>query len=509
MDDNQTSLSYRLSDDILFIIFQLVESFPTNTLQPVETKAPFNISLVSKHWRQLALDMPLLWTRIDPINVHMIPTLIERSKGSPLIIEFVSQDWEYSIRLVTNYPTYVFARHAQLLNFPIRHLCRYLEKVLPYIDRWKSFKIESSSDANFENLCPLAPELQVACGCQHSCNDPIPLSVSLFQDHTPRLRVLDLCGACLPLSSPIYTGLEWLNLDPIGHESLSQLIRIIASCPLLKFLRITSYFSFVSETQQPPMPVDLPHLQCLLINHDEWSIIHILSSFLFPALLKLGLEFWVDIYDRGLTYMGSDVVERLPILTRIRSARVTINHDAYASSLTLTGRDDFWNKTDVDIFNIVYGTLEPVEEAEMVLPECGKKFPFPALEELYFEGFLSVIETQDPLLFVRTLLNFPTITCLALSMCPSSFLKALLIDSESLLHPCPLLERLVIFDPHRDLVRIVKSRLENPRHVTPLRHLTIMGFHLVDEETMSALRDLPFAVEVKDSDGMDHLRLGR
>lgn len=125
MGDNQTNPSYRLSDDIFFIIFKLVESSSTNTRQPVRRKAPFNLALVSKHWRQLALNTPNLWTRIDMVNFHMIPTLIERSKGSPLTVELVGND-----------PRKVPLRTSESGIQDIR-LDQYVEKTLPYIDRWE------------------------------------------------------------------------------------------------------------------------------------------------------------------------------------------------------------------------------------------------------------------------------------------------------------------------------------------------------------------------------------
>lgn len=492
MDDNQIDPSYRFSDDILFLIFKLVESSSMNSIQPVERKVPFNISLVSKRWRQLALDMPSLWTKIDLVNVHILPTLIERSKGSSLIIEFLLPQWhlrEYSLDWsVTDYP----------MSLPdafdrVKYLDQYVEKLLPYIDRWKRFKIEAKSGAvNLEGLFSPAPELQALC-LVSSYQGQIRLPVTLFQDHTPQLRVLNLSHVHIPLSSPIYTGLERLELDSITYENepLSHLVRNIASCPLLKYLRLMSYFAFLPEIKQPPVPVNLAHLRRLLIKLVGPDEIYFLSSFLFPALLKLGLVFSLDDRDCRLTSMDN-IVERLPILTRIRSVRVTIERDG--RHLTVTGRDGLWHETNIDIFDVLI--LDSVHLVEILLPAFGEQFPFPALEELYFRGFFH-IDNPDPLLFVRTLHNFPTITCLTLYACPSSFLKALFVDPESPSHPCPLLERLVIYYSHSDLIQIIKSRLENPRHVIPLRHLIIIGLHSVDENTLSALRGLSILVEVK------------
>lgn len=495
MDNNQINPPHRLSDDIFFIVFKLVESSATNTLQPLERKAPFNISLVSKHWRQLVLDLPSLWTKIDAVNVHMLPTLIERSKGSPLVIELLGQNWhlrEYSLDRPSNYPSSLL--HA--FEVQANHFNQYVGKLLPYVYRWKRFKIEARFDVNLEGLCSPAPELQALCLVSSSSTSRIRLPVSLFQDHTPRLRSVSLYRVHIPLSSPIYTGLERLVLhSDMRHGELPQLVQNIASCPLLKYLRLKVWSGRFYGTQKPPKSVNLPHLRRLFLNLNEPNIIYILSSFLFPALVELSMILDLDRDDPRLTPMDTNIVERLPILTRIRSVRVTI--DPRGHYFVVTGRDSLWHETDIEIFNLLYGTCKSIRLVELVLSAFGKEFPLPALEQLYFHGFSYAIENPDPLPFVRTLLNFPTVTCLILCESPPSFLEALFVDSESRSHPCPLLERLVIFDSHSDLIRIVKSRLENPRRVAPLRRLTI-GSHTVNARTLSALRELPLLVEVND-----------
>lgn len=502
--DNQTNPSYRLSDDTLFLIFKLVESSYANTLQPVKRKVPFNISLVSKRWRQLALDMPSLWTKIDPVNVRMLPTLIERSKGSPLVIEFLHPYWhmkEYCIDPdQPGYPGFLI----DTFNVQVERLDQYIEQLLPYIDRWKHFKVRIHSNVNLEGLCSPAPELRAF---YLSSSGKIRLPATLFQAHTPQLHAVNLSRAHIPLSSAIYTNLKQLQLDYSHHilredKPLSQLIRNIASCPLLEYLRLKAeLFIPLPETQKPQISIDLLHLRHLLLELEEPNVIHILSSFLFPALLQLNMVLHLSRADPRLTSMGTNIVERLPILTRVRSMRVTFNLDS--RRFTVTGRDGLWHEANTSIFNALYSIASflRVNLVESLLPAFGEQFPFPALEELYFQGFRYAVANKDPLLFVRTLLNFPTITCLTLKGCPSSFLEALFVDSKSPSHPCPLLERLAIFDPHPDLIRIVKSRLENPHYVAPLRYLTIIGSRSVDANTMLALQGLPIHVEVKD----DHL----
>lgn len=512
MDDNP-SYVHRLSDDIFFLIFKAVESSSTNTLQPLERKAPFNITLVSKHWRQLTLDMPALWTKIDAVNAHMLSILIDRSKKSPLVIEFLRQYWhvrEYSIDPnPVNYP--YPSSLADTFDIQVRHLDQHVEKLLPHIDRWGRFKIEVRSfsnsspfgrHVNLEGLCSPAPRLQAL--FLGSFGGHVRLPVSLFQDHTPQLRVLNLHHVPVPLSSPIYTGLERLELDfenTIHDGGLPQLARNIASCPLLEYLRLKS-LSAPRESEKPQMSVELPHLRCLLLGLAEPDTIYILSSFHFPALLKLRMV--IHLYELRLTSMSMDIAERLPITTRIRSVRFKINYGM--GWLTLTGRDRLWHESNTDIFNIQYRAALDPRTVGMVLPAITEKFPFPALEELSFWYFFHVDVPKDPLIFIQTIRNFPNITRLTLRYCPSSFLEALFVDPKSPSQLCPLLERLVIFDSHdlhRGLIRTIKSRIWNPRHVTPLRHLTVVRSSCVEEKTISTLRRLSIIVEVKDNDEDD------
>ncbi|KDQ08651.1 hypothetical protein BOTBODRAFT_118404, partial [Botryobasidium botryosum FD-172 SS1] len=56
---------YRLPNEVLALIFQFAESSPYNSLQPLESRVPLNISAVSRVWREIALDTPQIWTTID------------------------------------------------------------------------------------------------------------------------------------------------------------------------------------------------------------------------------------------------------------------------------------------------------------------------------------------------------------------------------------------------------------------------------------------------------------
>lgn len=53
--------------------------------------------------------------------------------------------------------------------------------------------------------------------------------------------------------------------------------------------------------------------------------------------------------DRRLTPMGANAVERLPILTRIRTIRVVLG-DNNAFNFTVTGRDGQWHETNDNAF---------------------------------------------------------------------------------------------------------------------------------------------------------------
>ncbi|KDQ12280.1 hypothetical protein BOTBODRAFT_96511, partial [Botryobasidium botryosum FD-172 SS1] len=55
---------YRLPNEVLSIIFELAESTASDLWQRSSTKNPINLSQVSRRWRDLALNLPTLWTTI-------------------------------------------------------------------------------------------------------------------------------------------------------------------------------------------------------------------------------------------------------------------------------------------------------------------------------------------------------------------------------------------------------------------------------------------------------------
>ncbi|KDQ10647.1 hypothetical protein BOTBODRAFT_487180 [Botryobasidium botryosum FD-172 SS1] len=68
---NQQTAIYRLPDEVLAIVFKFTVASEGNSLQPLTTKAPLNVSRVSRAWRAVALSTATLWTTIDVMNAPL------------------------------------------------------------------------------------------------------------------------------------------------------------------------------------------------------------------------------------------------------------------------------------------------------------------------------------------------------------------------------------------------------------------------------------------------------
>lgn len=91
---NLLRLINRFPNEVLAHIFQFVEGDCGNTLRPLNARAPLNLSRVSNLWREIALSISTLWTKIDVMNVPILPIrsmFIERSKNAPLHITILPE----------------------------------------------------------------------------------------------------------------------------------------------------------------------------------------------------------------------------------------------------------------------------------------------------------------------------------------------------------------------------------------------------------------------------------
>ncbi|KDQ13861.1 hypothetical protein BOTBODRAFT_175277 [Botryobasidium botryosum FD-172 SS1] len=199
----------------------MTERSATNCFHSLGTRAPLNLSRVSKLWQEIALNTPNLWVAIDVMNIGLAPTFLERSWGVALEIamesgsmydEGGSDDGEEPERATSE-------RRGVQRAYDSRRQdpCKFIMPLLPHIDRWWSLTLEvlPTGEPLEGFLLPLAPALTTFCALELG-GPPVLMTLhpDLFNQRLPNLSRLSLVGVVLPLglAPTALKGLRWLTL---------------------------------------------------------------------------------------------------------------------------------------------------------------------------------------------------------------------------------------------------------------------------------------------------------
>jgi hypothetical protein len=260
-----------LPDEILEVIFLI------NTSKLVEQGNSYNphsttlaTAQVCQRWRAVALDYPVIWSRIINYEQHSplwIETLLARS-GSALIDVGGDSAFEpVKLQHPRGKPVLqsIFQRTSSLKTVSL-HIRR-----APWESICHSFLGHPAPNLEFLNLITLCPFKFP------DCIYPNPL----FADDAPRLRRLHIERCLINFSSSVLsnlTGLSVRDVAPIpvmsasahSHQrgippSVAGWLRVLKNIPALRFLTLSSAISHFTE--HDPLPVvDLPHLALLTIS---------------------------------------------------------------------------------------------------------------------------------------------------------------------------------------------------------------------------------------------------
>ena len=263
------------------------------------------VSHVCRHWRNVAISAPFLWTRIDVTLEERPPyesvsTRLERSKGLPIDI-YVNCD----VKLPSD---------ADLgFLFPL---------LILHVHRWRTVKVsvwEYRHMAEFLNAVsdpsiPAASQL-TSLGLYYIERDEydsfgVSKHPTLFGDSTPLLARLVLWGVHVDWNQPWITSASNLTgLELVFHAedvrpSWAQFASILRGASALEKLSLRKsgpsgdpHEWFIKPTPGSPAdlnaPVRLPHLTDLtLAFHSQARAIGLLHKFCLPALKHLVLEFY-------------------------------------------------------------------------------------------------------------------------------------------------------------------------------------------------------------------------
>ena len=223
----------------------------------VDESFQVTVSHVCKHWREVALETPALWSDIDlETGRHAAPsrrrasTYLSRSKGYPLSISIDVNEWDaddesvYSGQSDYQSPT----ANTQLQDI--------MDLLLPHTSRWRKFKLVAESYLYFHTaltrLCDTPPASLLEYLELHHFEEeiePDPLFFPhpsyktpfvLFDNCAPKLQYVSLYGVHIDWHNTTFLkNLQCLELAYLSQDvrpSFDDFFTILRSSPGLRAL---------------------------------------------------------------------------------------------------------------------------------------------------------------------------------------------------------------------------------------------------------------------------------
>lgn len=273
------------------------------------------VSHVCKHWREVALETPALWSEIDlETGRHAIPshrrasTYLSRSKGYPLSISIVVEECEDDASIYSGQSDHrPPATNAQLQAI--------LDLLLLHISRWREFKLDAEDYLYFFTLLNRLAAAPPALLLEHLelnflGEDPEPEEPSFphpahktpfvpFDNCAPRLQHVSLYGVHIDWDTTTFLkNLHYLSLAFHSRDvrpSFDDFFTILRSSPELQTLDLCMSGPFGPPhewpTFLPPPPQDDhyhdPHIPALFASQP-----HALDEYMaLPKLHELKLSY--------------------------------------------------------------------------------------------------------------------------------------------------------------------------------------------------------------------------
>ena len=270
-----------------------------------------DVSYVCRHWRDVALNCPTLWTYIFLVSQRWTEELLARSKKAliKICILFGSSD-DASLWLNS------------------------VEKVMDHMDRIQELRLHLPATCAHDILSKLpsrAPHLQ---NLEISVRgNPNERSFVLFDGGTPALRTLELTDCPVPLPLFKLSALTTLNLHHSLGRSQQNLAEFLA---MLRCMQDLTYLYLNLNRALPGSPefissaafntlqkIHLPHLSRLLIAAPLSTVIALLSCVNIPLQTEVRLTCHSE---RGSS------VDRYALLSSLLVERFRMSEDQALSS---------------------------------------------------------------------------------------------------------------------------------------------------------------------------------
>ncbi|KDQ07287.1 hypothetical protein BOTBODRAFT_38905 [Botryobasidium botryosum FD-172 SS1] len=442
---NQYNATYRLPNEVLSLIFQFIERSSANPLCPLRKRAPHNIAAVSRLWREVALNTPSLWTRIDVMPPWLTRVFLRRSKEEPLRIEvdaneldepgswaspWLAQDADEESGEGSEEEGEDVGTHEDGSNeedvdndvasdyshpAPVQsRFSRFIELLKPTVHRWASMELHNASTAEVvQTLHFPLPRLEFLCMTRHAYELD---TATYLRAIAPRLRDFHLVAVPISLASPIYAGLTSLRLedDVFGASTIRQLFGALAACPDLESLTLINYRfddPHSADTSNPSIPIILNRLQHLQLERVEGRLPKaILDSISVPSTVTLNANMEVISWAEAMVPMN---VANAP---RVRHMIITIRRtNGGASVYTIIGEASEEGPILLEIrYNPGRTALYNIDGHKPdILRHLGHGKAFSSLKSLTLSEQDSERHVDGPK-FAEMLGNFPSLEKLAL-----------------------------------------------------------------------------------------------
>ena len=302
------------NDSLTEIDLDFLES--SSSLESSESFLPFRllVSNICRHWRNIALSTPFLWTNIEVtptagLSLEPTLTLLERSKDLPITVYIYCQGHAYDGNQAPS-------------DDELRSL---FSTFIPHVHRWRAMMIgipeyrhvyeflSAASDPSIpaaSQLTTLMLEYPVTEEARQSFVYPdMSEHFTLFRGSAPLLTTLSLWGVHVDWNQPwIASASNLTELELAFHAedvrpSWSQFATILRGAPSLEELALHHSGPsgnpanwFIRPTFGSPADLNAP-IQFLRLRdltfefHSEAHAIELLRKFYLPALKKLTLHF--------------------------------------------------------------------------------------------------------------------------------------------------------------------------------------------------------------------------
>jgi hypothetical protein len=258
-----------LPTEIIAAIFLLVRS---------SGRPDIRLAHVCRRWREIALDHPLLWSRLDFTTVTPAGAteILARARMAPLYL-----DAKVPVSLWDNARFVSFQKELQT---HVSHICQLRISAQPYY-----------LNRTLKGLISPAPTLE-----KLSISDvrtffsrrlsQVSVPDTLFDATTPKLSSLELCNCVISWSTPLLKGLKYLKitLSNSARPSLADWLDALEEMPQLQRLVLDSASPSVSSFPfHVERTVTLPSLVRLDISASALDCGLALAHLVLPALTSL------------------------------------------------------------------------------------------------------------------------------------------------------------------------------------------------------------------------------